>query len=625
MSMLFMPDANGFAAFLISCGLLLGCTVLGAAIGHPRRRFAPADPVVGLGCAVGVMILGGVLTPAPLSFWACFLGLMVLVGAIMLVRRGGGLGGRGQWLALVALLSSLLIMAATAPTNWDEFMQWLPNAAYLYRYDSFPHSGLAPSVSAKPAYPYAGPLFIYLVSLLTGRFTTAAGGLLNLLLLAVCAPILVGVIEEIRQQRTIGRQMALSQWQTAGLIGLAVPAISLLSPGFDGSFALTALADVATAVVTATSGVLLWLMLERLTVQRYADARALAWQFGFVAVLLVTLRQPNPVILALLLVGAVVIAVRDQRLRLRHVAALLPAMLVPGLIVYVVWRTYAAIALPDGDVSILPPWAWNTGLVGATIAAMMHRMAQHPAYFMLMFGLSGLGMLGLWRMAGALDRLLVLVAVIWLGYTVFLLLAYLVAFQEWEARSAAEYWRYSTHIALLGTVGVAALATRLWPRGLTALTGMAVISGLGLFPVATALNANRLSPDTNAEVRMLRQIGSTLAETLPDGARVAVMEPTNDALLYFVLRYELWRPGRNDRGLRVVHEIHYPFREYEEDLRYAADSFANRALTHIVIGDPTADFASALGIPTRTGQILLLQRGHTSWQIAQWWPRSSKG
>jgi hypothetical protein len=397
MSMLFMPDANGFAAFLISCGLLLGCTVLGAAIGHPRRRFAPADPVVGLGCAVGVMILGGVLTPAPLSFWACFLGLMVLVGAIMLVRRGGGLGGRGQWLALVALLSSLLIMAATAPTNWDEFMQWLPNAAYLYRYDSFPHSGLAPSVSAKPAYPYAGPLFIYLVSLLTGRFTTAAGGLLNLLLLAVCAPILVGVIEEIRQQRTIGRQMALSQWQTAGLIGLAVPAISLLSPGFDGSFALTALADVATAVVTATSGVLLWLMLERLTVQRYADARALAWQFGFVAVLLVTLRQPNPVILALLLVGAVVIAVRDQRLRLRHVAALLPAMLVPGLIVYVVWRTYAAIALPDGDVSILPPWAWNTGLVGATIAAMMHRMAQHPAYFMLMFGLSGLGMFGLWR------------------------------------------------------------------------------------------------------------------------------------------------------------------------------------------------------------------------------------
>ena len=51
-------------------------------------------------------------------------------------------------------------------------------------------------------------------------------------------------------------------------------------------------------------------------------------------------------------------------------------------------------------------------------------------------------------------------ATVWLGYNAFLLIIYLGAMTAIEAAMAADYWRYTPHVALIGLYApVMALAT----------------------------------------------------------------------------------------------------------------------------------------------------------------------
>jgi uncharacterized membrane protein len=60
--------------------------------------------------------------------------------------------------------------------------------------------------------------------------------------------------------------------------------------------------------------------------------------------------------------------------------------------------------------------------------------------------------------------LAVVCATVWLGYNAFLLVVYLGAMTSHEAETAAEYWRYAAHVALLALYApVMALATGRWP------------------------------------------------------------------------------------------------------------------------------------------------------------------
>jgi len=58
---------------------------------------------------------------------------------------------------------------------------------------------------------------------------------------------------------------------------------------------------------------------------------------------------------------------------------------------------------------------------------------------------------------GGIESLVLIAGAVMVGYNGFLLFSYLAVFQGWEAERAASYWRYNTHVGLIG-VAVAVFA-----------------------------------------------------------------------------------------------------------------------------------------------------------------------
>jgi hypothetical protein len=294
---------------------------------------------------------------------------------------------------------------------------------------------------------------------------------------------------------------------------------------------------------------------------------------------------------------------------------------------YLLWRRYVHAALPGGEAQILPIMAWHVGVVPEILAATAHQMSEHPVFFVLMNGLAMAGLVVLLRHPrDAVDRLLILAGTVWVGTNGFLAVAYLGMFSEPEAEQAAQYWRYSSQIGPLGAVAAMALATRGIARTVQRacrpglLIGAAFIGFAG-FPLATAALAGRISPTSDPEGRALRIIGRDLADSLPPGSRVAAIDAQGWGMMTVALRYDLWRPGREDRGLHVVKEINFLFSRAEENLPDVRAAFRSPEISHIVINDPTPDYAEVLGIPSAKATAFLLERGESRWIIARTWVR----
>ncbi|HYD98738.1 MAG TPA: hypothetical protein VEH84_05100, partial [Alphaproteobacteria bacterium] len=423
----------------------------------------------------------------------------------------------------------------------------------------------------------------------------------------------VAVVEAVRGP--LPRRAALA------LTALLVPFATLLSPSFDLAFALSSYADHATAVAAATAAVLGWRGLDALAAGERPAARALAWQFGLALALILNLKQTGPVVAALLLGGLGLIVLRDPRLRLRDALAMLPAMVLPGLLVYGVWRLYVGANIPGGETVVRPLAAWHLHIVPEILASAWKQMREHPAHFLLMWGAALYGGYAFLRMRDGLDRLAALTAIVWLGFTAFMGIAYLSMFSEPESKEAAQYWRYSGQVGLLGSVLAVALLARHWPsRWRQALRPAAATAAIA-FPLAVIVLAESLSPALRPLPRAFREFGREMAEILPDNARVASLEPWGYGLMYFAVKYDLWRPGRDDRGLRVVKQIDFLFSKAEENLPWTAAAFADPGVTHIVINDTPPEYAAILGIPPQKATAVLLEKGEAGWRIVKSWPR----
>jgi hypothetical protein len=447
--------------------------------------------------------------------------------------------------------------------------------------------------------------------------------LLNLFLLATGVAVLIDTIAEVYGDGQQRPDLRLSRNAVVGLAGICVPAATLLSPAFDQSFTLTALPDSATSVATATGAVLVWLVMERLAESRHTEARSLAIRFGCVGAFLIDLKQANGALLVLLVSAFLLITVRDSRLRPGWALRLVPVMLGPGLIVGSAWHFYVFFNMPAGEFSVLPPAEWHVEVIAQILGAMGWQMLEHPWHFGLMLTLSGAGTLRLWRMRTSIDRLLGITAVMWIGYTGFLLGTYLTVFSVDEAVTGVQFWRYSTHLGLVGLTTLAALLARYWLKHNIGrpVTAVAML-GLALVPVEPILLQSRLMPTINPELPFYQEVGRLLADTLPDSARLAVLDPNSTGLLYFVVSYEIARSDRKDHDLRTVWQVDLWHAYPEKELPRVACSFNDMSISHILIIDPTPEYAQALGIEAER-KVFLLERGDGAWQIARSWKRDS--
>jgi hypothetical protein len=605
-----MPQLGALAATLLT---LLALTALGSLVGGVQRRVAGADTLVGMGLGGGALAILAASTRVALSIWAIILGLVALVALAAAMWRRTLPGGWHFAVALLLLGPLLLVAAAGPATMWDDFGQWLPCSAYLYQYNSLLRPDLPSSFCRYPAYPQTMPLLIAISSWLAGRFLESSGPIANSILLASFSAVLADVAINIRPSLNT-RSLA----GKLGVAGAATAASSILYPGLDYNVLFSSYADVATMVAVGVLGLVGILMIEHLGRGRNSEARMLAWRFGFVAAALVNLKPANPVLLALLLTGLALVAWRDPRLPRLTALRLLPTILGPSLILLLIWRAYVANNLVSAEMSFRSVAEWNFDqwhdMIGSIIGWLF---MDNPLFYSLMWLVAIGGFFLSWRQRNAGERLFVITAVVWFGYNFFIVFVYLGVMTPEEAAWAADYWRYMPHVGLLAISAIAVwLLVVSWPSWVGIMSRVSALACIVAVPAVSLVRADELSPEAKSWPMHYRKVGLDMADMLPSGARPAVVGCYVDPMPV-ALRYDLWRLGREDRGLRAITIWGPP----EPDT--LIPMFREGTLTHLVL---TADcdfidqVTESLGIPPLRGETALYEWTGPGWLKLRSWP-----
>ncbi|MFM8333682.1 MAG: hypothetical protein ACKN9T_18540 [Candidatus Methylumidiphilus sp.] len=524
-------DAVGAAAAL---AVMLACTALGSVVGAgDKNRLAAADAVVGLGLAGDILTLLAVATRAPVSLWAGLLGAAGLAALAWSASRRRLAGGAGFAAALL-LASPLLVFAALGPaTLWDDFAQWLPNAAYVFQHDSLPRPDLPATPSFHLGYPYILPFIVAGASWLAGDFLESAGAVANVVLLAAVAAAIA------ETPAADGQPGTASRWATTAA---AIAAFFLFFPELPRNVLFSAYADTATIAAVGVLGLLGTALLQRLA--ENADARPLAWRFGLAAAALVNLKQANLVLLALLGLGLSLAAWRGGRLRGTPWPRLLPAIALPAAAVYLVWRHYLKHNLPGGELAFQPLAHWNWSAIPAMAQSLGQEWARNPGFHLLMWAVTLAGLASLRRPRHPDAVLAVATACVWTGYNAFLIVVYLGVMTAEEAGNAADYWRYTPHAGMLAVAAALLWLRRLpWPAPALRQSRPALLGLAALLPLALLITGpGRLSARAKPWPMHFRAVGQAVAETLPPHARLAVsitfnFDPAENAIDYDLRRY----------------------------------------------------------------------------------------
>ena len=534
-----IPDALFALALVCALVPFAACVTAGAAIA-PGRLWPGADMIVGFG-AFSVVLTGlAVTTRVPLSW---LMGGLLLLSVIVVAVRRKIPGGYATWIAL-ALISPLLVKAAGhVPAMWDDFWNWQPSTIYEFQHNSLPWPDLAKSFSIFPGYPQGIPLLAAAVSMVRGRYLEAGGPLVNVLLLAGSAAFLAEALAAALVRR--GRLQAMET--PVALVAGAVAITVLLNPGLDGAVVLSTYADCGTMVAVGALGLLAVEILARLSASERGNAEALAWRFGLVGAMLVNLKQANPVLLALVTAGLVVVVIRHPPMRTWRAAMLLARMLLPAIVVMVAWRWYVAFNLTDAEKSFQPFAQWNFPHMGQTFKSIGYTILNAPAFNGLMWLVTAAGVVAFFQLPRKVSEarwLAVIFATVWLGYNAFLLLIYLAVMSVYEAQTAADYWRYMPHTALLGLYApVLALVCARWPAWLkprgVAVTAVLVVLALGALPLRSDFN----NPSGRDRQQFLRNVAGEMRRIIPAAAKVMIVPCYNSSPFGVAVRYNLWRPN----------------------------------------------------------------------------------
>lgn len=602
----YAPAFTGGALFtlLAALAVMALCVATGSLIGRDLR--GGGDLVVGVGINGGLLALWGT-AGLPLTVGASALGV-IGIAALALRWRRGVMPGGPLWRTLLILAPLLLVASGSMATMWDDFFHWLPNAAYIVRYDHLPAAGQPPSLSKWPAYPHTMPFLVATVSWLTDGFRENAGPIANSVFLAAFAAMLT-------EPMTKGLRSSIGlRWAAAGA-GVAVATI--LNPAFDHNVLFSSYADVATAVTLAACGLFGTNVVGSLARGRRTEASRWAWRFAFAATALINLKQANAVLLALVLLGFAVLVLVSGGPTVREALRRLPALLIAPFVVFVVWRLHVMAMGTPGEMSFRPLATWNTGVFDKTLFQVGLVMLKAPLFFVLLYGVTLIGLWAWWRPDSPGKRLLALTALIWIGYNAFLALVYLGAMTEEEASNAADYWRYTPHVGYLALLALVTWITEVAGRyrGLV----RRLPRWWPLAPVMLALLiplSAWFAPIGKSWAMHYRTVGRAAEAMLPEGARVVILgtyhlDPVGTAWIFDLSGQE----GPRDRNVRGLLHPGTP-----------ADAMASvraGAVTHALITDyswPPEAEEKAMDLPPLSNETALFAWTGEGWDKLASWP-----
>ncbi|MCP5370568.1 MAG: hypothetical protein H6907_02450 [Hyphomicrobiales bacterium] len=587
----------------------LGLAALGGLVGG-RRRLRELDPLLGWALVSAVFTAGGTLTGVPFRYLALVLAAAAVAGAVAALRRDRALVPAAALRTAVLALPLLALTSAMAASQWDEFSHWLPTARYLLLADGFPDAAAPKTGASYPAYPYAWPFLSYLVGRVAGTFVENAGAVLNVLLLLTFGLVSVRLIlmglEDARPTHKAG-------W---GLCALGALSVTLLNPTFAQKVALTAYADVATAVTLGAAGVLGWLMLQAEAEGDGDTAMGRAVQAGLILSVLVVLKQAT-FVLFVILAGALVLAgLRDPAVRLGRLARLMVGICLPPLLVYGLWRYYVVTELPGKEFVIRPLDGWLIHLIPRILLMMAIVLAKKGVYLGLMVLATAFGILGLVRFRGAFDRLAIIVGASFLGYNAFLLWTYVAAFGEFDALRVASLWRYNMHLGMLAVAFGAYGGAVLWRRRLAARVPARRLAWLPMVAILAApvALAHKLRFDLAPPSPHYRAVAAEVAQAVAPGSRVFVFDPAGNGEAGLITRYHL--------GGRAA-MVGYLSAFQETNAANLNRLLAARAPTHVLVHSQAPGAGPLLGLDLPRGRSYLLAAGPGgTWTVVRSWDRA---
>jgi hypothetical protein len=577
--------------------MLIGGAVAG------RRRLAEADLICGWAVAIALVIAFGTATRLPLSYVTYAVLVLGVIAAAVLWWREQELAP-AAWLRIgVLALPLVLLVAAMWPSQWDEFTNWLPSARYLYDVDAFPRRDGPPSLSVFPAYPYGLATAIAHASHLAGSFAENTGALFNLFLMLSFALVIARLI-------AIGAGCKLG-W---GVYALSLLAVTVLSPTFVPKIAFTAYADLATGIALGFAAVIAAFILGAIADGDAGRTRPFAWQLGLTLTALVSLKQVNLVLAAVVLLGAVLAAWRDPRVGLRAVTPLaLPALALPAA-AYLAWRVYVGIEIPGGEFSVRPPAEWFYGLIGHILAQMTIVLAKKGGYLAVMLAAVAVAIYTARRVDTPLARLAVIAATCFVGYNAFLFFTYVAVFGINDATTVGSFWRYNMHLGhvalAFAALGLAMLWRRhggRWRRLHRPLAAAAIL----LAVVLPIVGSSKLRFDIRAPKHHVRAVAEEMLGMLGPSDTLVVIDLTGYGTFPMMVRYIV---GAGPAKLVLIWAS--PDAPADQVTAGVAASDANYAWVHMTT--PAAE--AAFGLPLKSGASHLLRREPGGWREVKSWP-----
>ena len=534
----YLPTLSDLAVAALSILLFAAMTVVGAALGG-RRRCAALDPLVGWAVLCLPFAVFGTLTD--ISFiWLDVAAAVIVAAAVALCAWRGIAPGSRQWLPYVALsLTFLAIVSPTLAYGWDQLSHWLPNANYLLAWQHFPRDGLPPIRSTHAGYPYGFALAIYGIEMLARALHVTAqpigaAATLNVLLLCVAARLLAKKIAEIYanpippmpDRAPLGRLLfGQSPWLAAGLALLAVTA---LSPSFLPANSLSASADNATAIVLLAVALAL------------SGAPLHGVQLAALLALNVFLKEDAAVPALALMIGR---AAWDFRVRAKPAAlATMALAALPMLALALLWHSFAFRHIPGGEMGVRAPAEWHPGLLPAVLLGMIETIVSKIGFsvcLIVTLVVAARALVG-GNPDNATGKFAAIAAAGFLGYNLFLAFAYISIFAPAEALRVAALWRYETHLgpileaaALFYVLGLVVRQRPIYARLAAPVTALMLLAPIVLAPV--------IRPDLDPQTRALRAVAATV-DARGAGDTVYVIDQFGNGAPCPMLEYEARKP-----------------------------------------------------------------------------------
>jgi hypothetical protein len=319
--------------------------------------------------------------------------------------------------------------------------------------------------------------------------------------------------------------------------------------------------------------------------------------------------------------GLILVVVRVPALRTRRALMQLPRMLGPAIVFVALWRWYVVQSVPNSEQTFRSFDTWNFDVLRQILAAIGHLIAEAPLFHSMMWAVTAVGIAAFFqlpRKASEARWLAVVCATVWIGYNAFLMIIYLGVMTVSDANIAADYWRYTPHVALLGLyVPVMALAIARWPAWINLRSAFATLAVASLAFCAMPLRSDLNNPPGRAWLGFLRSAALDIRNLIPAGSKLLIVPYWSSSPFGVAVRYNLWRLDQPERQIAAT------IGWVEGELEKVASRAARGELDYLLIQDGEGtmdDETDTLGLPRLNHELVLYAWRDGGWQRAKSWP-----